>query len=68
VSDEKQARGVRTVTIAWSPEELARLGSAEELQIAGKRADGTLRRCVPICVVCVGEHVYVRTWHRRDTG
>ena len=26
------------------------------------------RRWVPIWVVCVGEHVYVRTWYRRESG
>ena len=52
----------------WSPDELERIGSAAELEIAVKRAGGTSRRWVPIWVVCVGEHVYVRTWHRRETG
>ena len=56
------------MTAAWSPEELERIGEAEELGIAAKRADGTLRRWVPIWVVCVGEQVYVRTWHRRHNG
>lgn len=49
------------MTVAWSPEQLERIGSADELRISAKRADGTLRRWVPIWVVCVGEHVYVRT-------
>ena|SRR6195952_802887 len=56
------------MTAAWSSEELDLIGRAEELQIAVKRADGTLRREVPIWVVRVGEQVYVRTWHRRDNG
>jgi hypothetical protein len=56
------------MTAAWSPEQLKRIGRAEELQIAAKRADGTLRRWVPIWVVCVGEQVFVRTWYRRDNG
>jgi hypothetical protein len=56
------------MTAAWSPEQVARIGRADELQIAAKRADGTLRRWVPIWVVCVGERVFVRTWHRRDNG
>jgi hypothetical protein len=56
------------MTTAWSPEELERIGSAEELQIAAKRADGTLRREVPIWVVLTGGQVYVRTWYRRDSG
>jgi len=53
---------------AWSPEELERLSRAEELLIAARRAEGTLRRWVPIWAVSVGGQVYVRTWYRRDSG
>jgi hypothetical protein len=56
------------MTAAWSPEQVERIGRAQELQIATRRADGTLRRWVPIWVVCVGEQVFVRTWYRRDNG
>jgi hypothetical protein len=56
------------MTTAWSPEELEQIGSSEELEIAPRRADGTLRGWVPIWVVSVRDQVYVRTWHRRDTG
>ncbi len=56
------------MTAAWSPGQVKRIGRAEELQIAAKRADGTLRRWVPIWVVCAGEQVFVRTWYRRDNG
>lgn len=56
------------MTTAWSPDELKLIGGTEELRIATERADGTLRPWVPIWVVSVGEHVYVRTWYRRDTG
>jgi hypothetical protein len=52
----------------WSAEELARIDGADELQIAVRSRDETLRRWVPIWVVCVGDQVYVRTWHRRDNG
>jgi hypothetical protein len=52
----------------WTPDDIRRIGSAEELQIAARRADGTLRRWLPIWVVCVDEQVYVRTWYRRNTG
>jgi hypothetical protein len=44
------------------------MNAAGELQIAVKRSDGSLRRWVPIWVVCAGGQVYVRTWYRRDTG
>ena len=56
------------MTCGWTPDELERIGGAEELEIAVRRADGTLRRWVPIWVVCVGGQVYVRTWHRRVNG
>jgi hypothetical protein len=56
------------MTIAWSADELARIGRADELEIAVQRADGTPRRWVPIWAVCVGDQVFARTWYRRDTG
>jgi hypothetical protein len=56
------------MTVAWTPDELERIGRAEELHIAAKRTDGTLRREVPIWVVRAGGQVYVRTWYRRDSG
>jgi hypothetical protein len=56
------------MTIAWSPDELERIGAADELYIATRREDGTLRREVPVWVVCAGGQAYVRTWYRRDSG
>jgi hypothetical protein len=56
------------MTASWSPDELRLTNAAGELQIAVKRSDGSLRRWVPIWVVCAGGRVYVRTWYRRDTG
>ncbi len=55
-------------TSGWRPEDIRRIGSAAELEIAVKRADGSRRPRRPIWVVCVGHQVYVRTWYRRDTG
>ena len=52
----------------WTSENLQRIGSADELEIAVKRTDGTLRHWLPIWVVSVSGQVYVRTWYRRDTG
>jgi hypothetical protein len=56
------------MTASWSPDELHLMNAAGELRIAVKRSDGSLRRWVPIWVVCAGGQVYVRTWYRRDTG
>src|SRR5277367_4292754 len=54
--------------MSWTPEQLARVDAARELEIAVRRADGTLRPWTPIWVVHVVGGVYVRTWYRRDTG
>jgi hypothetical protein len=51
---------------AWTKDELERIGGAEELEIAPRRPDGTLRKPVPIWVVVDGEHVYVRSWRGAD--
>ena len=53
------------MTAAWSPAELQEINAARELEIASRRADGTLRRWVPIWAVSTGGLVYVRTWYRR---
>jgi hypothetical protein len=45
----------------WTSEELDTIGAAEELEIAGLRADGTLRRTTTIWVVRDGDDVYVRS-------
>ncbi len=52
----------------WSPDELATIDAAVELEIAVRRPDGGLGRWTPIWVVQAAGQVYVRTWHRRDTG
>lgn len=68
LSEDKPEEEPPTMTGDWSSEQLKRIGVAEELRIATKRADGTLRSWVPIWVVCVSEQVYGRTWYRRDSG
>jgi hypothetical protein len=56
------------MTRAWSSAELDRIDATVDLEIAVRRADGTALRWMPIWVVRVADHVYVRTWYRRDTG
>lgn len=56
------------MTDSWSGEQLDRISQSGELQIASRGTDGTLRKWVPIWVVCVDDTVYVRTWYRRTTG
>lgn len=45
----------------WTQDELDKIGAAEELHLASRRADGTLRRPVTMWVVRHGEDVYVRS-------
>jgi hypothetical protein len=56
------------MTATWTPEQLQRIDGSDELEIASRGGDGTLRPFVPIWVVRVDDQVYVRTWHRRATG
>jgi hypothetical protein len=49
----------------WTSDELDRIGTAEELEIAPLRRDGTLRKPVTIWVVRVGDDLYVRSYSGR---
>ena len=49
----------------WTSEELKKIGTAEELQIASLRRDGTLRPPVTIWVVRLGNDLYVRSVNGR---
>lgn len=48
---------------AWTSDELARIGGAEELQLATARPDGTLRPYVTMWVVRADDELYVRSAH-----
>lgn len=52
----------------WTDNELARIGAAEELQIASLRRDGTLRQPVTIWVVRIGDELYVRSVNGRTSA
>ncbi|WP_425827082.1 DUF2255 family protein [Streptomyces fractus] len=45
----------------WNSSDLEKIGSAEELDLATERADGTLRDRVTMWVVRSGDHLYVRS-------
>ena len=49
----------------WTPDELDRIGDAEEIEIASQRPDGSLAPYVIIWVVRSGEDLYVRSAHGR---
>lgn len=64
-----------TPETAWTSDQLERIGSAEELQLASRRPDGTLRPYTTMWVVRVGQNLYVRSaggpdrpWYRHATA
>jgi hypothetical protein len=52
----------------WTSDELTRIGTAQELQIASARPNGTLRNPRTIWVVRVGDDLYVRSMYGRAGG
>lgn len=50
---------------SWTSAELAKIETAEELELASRRRDGSLRRPVVMWVVRDGGDVYVRSMHGR---
>src|SRR5258705_2620401 len=45
----------------WTEDELAKLGAAEEVQVASARRDGTTRKPVTVWAVRHGDDVYLRS-------
>ena len=56
------------MTGVWTSEELDRVGSAEELDLASVRRDGTLRSPVTMWVVRDGRDLYVRSVNGRESS
>ena len=52
----------------WTSDERDTIGTAEELNLASVRRDGTLRRPVTIWVVREGDDVYVRSVNGRSSS
>ena len=52
----------------WTGEELARIGAADELELAALRRDGTLRKSVTIWVARHGDDLYVRSVNGRTSS
>jgi len=52
----------------WTAEDLDMIGTADELEIAPLRADGSLRPYTTIWVVRVGDDLYVRSVRGRRGG
>lgn len=57
----------RPTLATWTRDELAKIGAAEELELASVRRDETLGNPVTIWVVRVGTDLYVRSW-KGDAG
>jgi hypothetical protein len=47
---------LRSTVSGWTDEELERIGNADELELTARG------HTVTIWVVCVGDHLYVRSW------
>jgi hypothetical protein len=52
----------------WTSDELNKIGTADELEIAPLQRDGTLRNPVTIWVVRVGDDLYVRFYRGRGSA
>ena len=52
----------------WTRDELNKIGTAEELEIASVRQDGTLRKPTTIWVVRLGDDLYVRSAYGRGSN
>ena len=50
----------------WTSDELDTIGTAEELEIAPRRRDGTLRNPVTIWVVRLRDDLYIRSYRGRE--
>ena len=53
---------------SWTADELARMGRADELLIAGRRTNGTLRKAVIIWMVTYKNDLYVRSVNGAEAG
>ncbi len=52
----------------WTSDELTKIGTAEELEIASLRRDGTLRKPTTIWVVRLGNDLYIRSVNGRTSA
>ena len=50
-----------TSTTTWTPDEIERVGTSTELELASRRADGSLRPFTTMWVAGVGDDLYVRS-------
>jgi hypothetical protein len=55
-------------TTTWTRDQLARIGAADELEVAALRRGGALREPVTVWVVRSGDDLYVRAWRGRTAA
>jgi hypothetical protein len=53
---------------SWTSDELDKIGTADELELASVKRDGTLRKPVTIWVVRHGDDLYVRSGYGRTSN
>src|SRR3954467_1213672 len=53
---------------SWTSEELNEVGAADEVRIASKKPDGTLRKPVIVWLVRLGDDLYVRSVNGRTAA
>ena len=58
--------GVASVTNGWTNEELDRLGAVDEVELASRRPDGSLRGYVTMWAVRDHDAIYVRSAYGHD--
>ena len=56
------------MTAAWTKDQLDRLGEAQEIRVAGRRRDGSLRRPVIVWAVRVGDDLFTRSVNGADAA
>lgn len=52
----------------WTPDELDRIGRADEYHVASRRPDGSLTGSVTIWGVRLADEIYIRSAHGPDNG
>ncbi|WP_421734253.1 DUF2255 family protein [Cellulomonas sp.] len=52
----------------WTPDELRTIGRVDELEVASRRADASLRPFVTIWFTVLGDDLYIRSAHGPQNG
>lgn len=53
---------------AWTPDDLAAFGGADEIRITSLRPDGAMRKPVTIWIARLGDELYVRSAYGPENG